>query len=69
MDMRRVVGENVRKARLAKGLTQEKLAELSGLTQQYISELENGKQNPTVITLYELGQQLGATVADLVKSP
>lgn len=65
MDMRRIVGENVRRARLAKGLTQERLAELSGFTQQYVSELENGKQNPTVVTLYELGQQLDVTPAQL----
>lgn len=66
MDMRRIVGENVRRLRLAQKLTQEQLAERAGFTQQYLSELENGKQNPTVVTLFELSQQLAATPAELV---
>lgn len=64
--MRRLVGENVRRLRLARGLTQEQLAERAGFTQQYLSELENGKQNPTAITLYQLAEQLESTPAELV---
>lgn len=66
MDMRRLVGQNVRRLRLARGLTQKVLAERAGFTQQYISELENGRQNPTAVTLYELASQLGSTPAELV---
>lgn len=66
MDMRLVVAQNVKKYRLAKGLTQEALAEAAGFSQQYLSELETGKANPTVVTLYELGQQIDATPAQLV---
>ncbi|RZJ45998.1 MAG: XRE family transcriptional regulator [Brevundimonas sp.] len=69
MDMRRLVGENVRRFRLAANLTQEQLAERAGFTQQYVSELENGKQNPTAVTLFELAQQLGCEPADLVSRP
>ncbi|MDP3868388.1 MAG: helix-turn-helix transcriptional regulator [Phenylobacterium sp.] len=64
--MRAVVAQNVRRYRLAKGMTQEALAEAAGFGQQYLSELETGKANPTVVTLYELGQQLGVTPAQLV---
>ncbi len=67
MDMRRLVGRNVLRARLAKGLKQEKLAELSGRTQQYISELENGKRNPTIIILFEIAQVVGVSPSDLLK--
>lgn len=67
--MRRLVGQNVRRLRLARGLTQEVLAERAGFTQQYISELENGRQNPTAVTLYELASQLGSTPAELVSPP
>lgn len=66
MDMRRLVGENVKRLRLAKGLTQEAYAELSGFSQQYISNLERGRLNPTVVSLFELAQPLGATPADLL---
>ncbi|RTL77539.1 MAG: XRE family transcriptional regulator [Bradyrhizobiaceae bacterium] len=67
MDMRVLVGENVKKVRLAKGLTQEELAELSGFSQQYISGLESGRRNPTVITLYELAVALRVNYLDLLQ--
>jgi transcriptional regulator with XRE-family HTH domain len=69
MDMRRLVGRNVRQFRQKKGLTQEQFAELSGFSQQYISGLEQGRRNPTVITLFELAAALGATPVDLVRPP
>jgi transcriptional regulator with XRE-family HTH domain len=67
MDMRRLVGRNAKKIRLAKGLTQEEFAERSGFSQQYISDLERGRRNPTVVSLYELAQALGVTHMDLVQ--
>jgi transcriptional regulator with XRE-family HTH domain len=68
MDMRRLVGSNVRRLRIERGLTQEQLAEASGFGQHYISGLENGRRNPTVVTLYELAQQLGVEPAELLKA-
>ena len=67
MDMRRVVGSNVRRIRENKGLTQEQFAEISGFSQQYISGLEQGHRNPTVITVYELATALNARPIDLIK--
>lgn len=67
MDMRALVGRNVLRIRLAKGLTQEQFAETSGFSQQYISGLERGRRNPTVVTLYELAQALGVNHLELVK--
>lgn len=67
MDMRRLVGRNVRRIRLAKGLTQEQFADVSGFTQQYISGLESGQRNPTVVSLFELAQALGVDPAELLK--
>lgn len=66
MDMRRLVGRNVRRIRVAKGMTQEELAERSGFTQHYISVLENGRRNPTIVSLYDLAQALGVSHVDLV---
>lgn len=68
MDMRKLVGANVRKARIASNYTQEQLAERSGFSQQYISELENGRRNPTIVTIYELSQALGVSHEQLVAS-
>jgi transcriptional regulator with XRE-family HTH domain len=52
-----------------KGLTQEQFASLSGFSQQYISGLEQGRRNPTVITLYELAIALGTSHMDLITPP
>jgi transcriptional regulator with XRE-family HTH domain len=57
----------VRRIRQKKGLTQEQLAEISGFSQQYISGLERGQRNPTVVTLYELASALGVSHLDLVR--
>jgi transcriptional regulator with XRE-family HTH domain len=67
MDMRRLVGRNVRQIREKKGLTQEEFAEMSGFSQQYISGLERGQRNPTVITVYELATALGVSHMDLLR--
>jgi transcriptional regulator with XRE-family HTH domain len=67
MDMRKLVGRNAARLRGEAGLTQEQLAERSGFSQQYISKLENGERNPTVVTLYELAQGLGVSHVELVR--
>jgi len=67
MDMRRLVGRNVKAARLKAGLSQEQLAERSGFTQQYLSGLECGKRNPTIVSLYEIAQALGTTPIELLR--
>ncbi len=67
MDMRVLVGRNVKRLRQRKGLTQEQFAELSGFSQQYISSLEQGRRNPTIVTLYELATSLGVSHMDLVR--
>lgn len=66
MDMRKLVGENFARLRREKGLTQEQVEERSGFSQQYLSGLERGKRNPTVITLYELAQALGVSHVELL---
>lgn len=67
MDMRRLVGRNFARIRREKGLTQEDIEERSGFSQQYISGLEQGARNPTVVTLYELSQALGVSHLDLLQ--
>ncbi len=69
MDMRVVVGLNVRRIRQERGLTQEGLSELCGFDQRYISQLESGRRNPTVVTVFEMAQALGTTPAVLVSAP
>ena len=67
MDMRKLVGQNFARLRKEKGLTQEDLEARSGFSQQYLSGLERGQRNPTIITLYELSQALGVSHLELVQ--
>jgi transcriptional regulator with XRE-family HTH domain len=67
MDMRKLVGRNFEKLRREKGFTQEQFAEISGFTQQYVSGLERGRRNPTVVTLFHLANALGVSHVDLVQ--
>lgn len=66
MDMRKLVGRNVRAARVDRGMTQEQFAEVSGFSQQYISDLERGRRNPTIVSLHELAQALDVTPVQLL---
>ena len=68
MDMRKLVGDNCAKLRKERGWTQEELAERSGLTQQYLSDLERGKRNPTIVTIHELAIALGVSHIALLNS-
>jgi transcriptional regulator with XRE-family HTH domain len=67
MDMRRLVGGHVKRIRQEKGLTQEQLAAASGFSQQYISGLEQGRRNPTIVTIYELSLALAVSYLDLLQ--
>ena len=62
-----LVGMNFARIRKIQGLTQEQVSEKSGLSQQYLSDLERGKRNPTVVTLYEISQALGVSHLELLK--
>ena len=66
MDMRKLVGRNFARLRRERGLTQEQIEERSGFSQQYLSDLERGLRNPTIVTLFELAQALGVSHVDLV---
>jgi transcriptional regulator with XRE-family HTH domain len=67
MDMRKLVGANLKRIRRKKGLTQEQFADVSGFSQQYLSGLESGHRNPTVVTVYELAVALGVSHLDLLR--
>lgn len=68
MDMRKLVGDNCARIRKAKGMTQEELSEKSGLSQQYLSDLERGKRNPTIVTIYHIAEALGVSHEELLRT-
>ena len=58
-DVRRLVGRNVKRLRIAAGISQAELAERMGVDRAYVSGLELGQRNPTVVTLWHIGKALG----------
>jgi transcriptional regulator with XRE-family HTH domain len=58
-------GENVRALREKRELTQERLSELAELDQTYISGIENGTRNPTILSVARIAKALKTTVASL----
>lgn len=59
-------GAALREWRIRRHLTQEQLAERSGLSYKFIGEVERGKGNPTLSTMERLADALGVTLAMLV---
>jgi transcriptional regulator with XRE-family HTH domain len=59
-------GQRVRQLRLAADLTQEALAEASGLHPTFISNVERGYRMPTLGTMLRLAEGLGVELAQLV---
>jgi transcriptional regulator with XRE-family HTH domain len=57
-DVRRLVGQNVRRLRIAAGLSQAQLAERMGVDRAYVSGLELGQRNPTIVTLWHTAKAL-----------
>lgn len=62
-DVRRMVGRNVRRLRTAAGLTQAELAERMGVDRAYVSGLELGERNPTIVTLWHVAQALAVRMS------
>ena len=65
-DLARLVGERLRAARRARGLSLGALAEAAGVGKGSLSEIENGARNPTLSTLYALAGTLGVPLATLL---
>lgn len=59
-DVRRTVGRNVKRLRIVAGISQAELAARMGVDRAYVSGLELGQRNPTVVTLWHVAQALGA---------
>lgn len=60
-------GLRMKNLRKKKELSQEELAELSGLHRTYISSLERGQRNPTLTTLSLISKGLNVTIDELLK--
>jgi transcriptional regulator with XRE-family HTH domain len=64
---RKTFAENLRKLREAKGLSQERLAELAGLHRTYVGSVERSERNISVDNMERLANALGVTVSSLLE--
>jgi len=61
-----LLARNVRALRLARGWSQEKMAEKCGLHRTYVCAIERGERNVTLETLNALALALGVSAAELI---
>jgi transcriptional regulator with XRE-family HTH domain len=69
MDVTRAIGWNLRRLRVQRKLSQESLAVDAGVDVSYLSRLENGRENPTLLLLERLAKALGVDFWVLVRKP
>ncbi|MFT3726126.1 MAG: helix-turn-helix transcriptional regulator [Hyphomonadaceae bacterium] len=67
MDVRVRIGLNVQRLRRAKDLSQEELASRADIHQTYLSGVERGRRNPSVLILDRIAKALGADIEELLK--
>ncbi len=69
MDTRQTIGWNLRRLRVAKGISQERLALEAVIDRAYVGRVERGEENVTVSTLEALAKVLSAPVSELFAEP
>ena len=67
MDIKILFGKAVREYRTEKGISQEKLAELCGLHRTYISEVERGVRNVSLINIQKICDALGVEISSVFR--
>jgi transcriptional regulator with XRE-family HTH domain/quercetin dioxygenase-like cupin family protein len=63
------VGERIREERVRRGLTLRGLARVVGVSASLISQIETGKSQPSVSTLYAITTALGVSIEDVFDTP
>jgi len=61
------LGENLKRLRLKKKLSQGDLSKSLGVDRAYISNIENGRMNPTLSTLEKISGALGISSSELLR--
>lgn len=67
MNSAKKLGENMKKIRLAKGMTQGDICRKLEVDRAYISNIESGNKNPTLLTITNLAKALGVSIDELLK--
>ena len=64
-DITKALGRRIRNYRVAKGLSQEKLAELAGCHATYIGQIERGEKNATIESIEKISAALNISLSKL----
>ena len=64
-DIAKILGQRIRNYRTAKGLSQEKLAELSGCHPTYVGQIERGEKNATIESIEKIAVALNISLSTL----
>lgn len=67
MNNSKKLGQNMKRIRLAKQMSQGDICRKLGVDRSYISNVESGKKNPTLSTITKLAKALGVSVGELLK--
>ncbi|WP_321325437.1 helix-turn-helix transcriptional regulator [uncultured Parasphingorhabdus sp.] len=67
MDVRKVFGTNVRRLRLEKGLSQEEFGFAAGIDRTYVSGIERGLRNPSLVLAEKFAKGLGVELRELLR--
>ena len=62
-EIAKTIGQRVRNYRIEKGLSQEKLAELSGCHPTYIGQVERGEKNATLESIEKIASAMNVSLA------
>lgn len=63
-----LVGENIRRLRVAKSLSQQRLAELAGISYKYLGEVERNQSSLSVEVLFQIASGLGVEAYTLLQT-
>lgn len=69
MEAKKLVGWNLRRLRVAKGITIEELAGRAGASAPYVAQLERGEVNVGIVMLERLSKPLEAKLSDFTAEP
>ena len=66
-DLRKKLAYNIKVERAKAELTQEKLAELSGVSAKHITKIENMKVTPSIYIVYKIAKVFNVGIDELIK--
>lgn len=66
-DRLKILGLNIKFARMKQNISQEELAEMVNTSRTTISMIETARQNPTILKVIDIARQLNTDINELIK--